>query len=891
VVDTSSPTRTPPQPQRYALTRRAVLLFLPLLLLLTVINSTLLVSNARQMHLQIEQSMLHSLRLLRVSSVIVEDAFATQLEDGLRLFLAEYQARGGVIDRVDLAALQQRLGGEVDLYALDATGVVRHSTLPHDIGLDFRQWPDFYAYLQEIRQSGVLRIDSISKESKTGLFRKYAYLPTPDKRWILELGIKSELIAQRLAPFDPVILAARLVEQHSHLNKLRIIDRHGWQLSMTQPIQVEPEIFERVKQVLESRQPQDFLRWNRNVRYLPLQDSVGEYAFGLRMQVVEFDYNLNHLMLGISLNLLLAFVALVLVLRQSRWMKRSEAELDNQRNNLEELVATRTAELENHREHLEDLVGERTRELEKARNQAEAAAVAKSTFLANMSHEIRTPLNGIIGLARIAERENRGHETGETCLRILKSGQHLQGIIDDILDISKIEAGKLTITPAPMNLLVVVREALLLVAQRAAEKRLPLSFSPPQDLPLSVLGDALRLRQILVNLLSNAIKFTETGAVTLSVSREAAYFAFTIADTGIGMTADQCTHLFQPFQQADNSTTRKFGGTGLGLALSRNLAQLMGGDISVDSAPQVGSRFTVRLPLPTTDTLPTSSHYASTMSGKRLAGLRILAAEDIEINRIVLDDLLIQEGATGTLVCDGAEAVEAVRNNPHGFDVVLMDVQMPVVDGREATRQIKQISPGLPVIALTAHALAEERRLCLAAGMVDHLCKPFNPDDLVRIILAHSINAPSAQHGPPSADVPPATPPVPPQAGPEREPPVATEVFDYAQGLQRANNSPKVFEQVLRLFRERNANSVTDIAAALARQDFETARRLAHALKGSAGTLGLGELHAAATRLEAAAKQARTEGADARHCTDALAALLAAWERALVLLAELLEPS
>jgi len=486
-------------------------------------------------------------------------------------------------------------------------------------------------------------------------------------------------------------------------------------------------------------------------------------------------------------------------------------------------------------------------ELRAAKTAAEAAAVAKSAFLANMSHEIRTPLNGIIGLARIGERENRGRKTGETCARILKSGQHLQGIIDDILDISKIEAGKMGIATTPMNLRAVVHEALALVAARAEEKALAVHFSPPQGLPDWVMGDALRLRQILVNLLSNAIKFTERGTVTLTLTRAGEHTRFAVADTGIGMTAEQCARLFQPFEQADNSTTRKFGGTGLGLALSQNLARLMGGAIAVASTPGEGSVFTLSLSLHETDAHLSSAGYASLTSGQRLAGLRLLAAEDMEINRIVLDDLLVQEGAQVTLVCDGAQAVEAVRENPRGFDVVLMDVQMPVMDGREATRQIKRIAPDLPVIALTAHALAEERQLSSAAGMDAHLTKPIDPDELVRVVLAHAPEAPPARTDPP---VPaPATPaPLPPPAAEIILP--ETPELDIAAGLHATSGRRDRYRKLLDKFGPQYRAQPALIRDALQAGNLAEARRLAHGLKGVAATIGAQNIAAAALAVE-----------------------------------------
>lgn len=309
---------------RHRLTRRALILFLPLFLLLTIINSGLLLSGALQEHKQIEQSILNSLRLLKDASVVIENSFVAELNDGLQLFLDQYKSYDGKIELIDLEALQQRLGNTVDLYAIDVNGVVRHSTMAQDIGLDFRQWPDFHAYLEDIRQSGELRIDAISKETKTGLFRKYAYLPTPDQRWILELGVKSDIIAQRLAPFDPVVVANRLVTDHPHLNRLRIIDRHGWQLSMTQPTQVEPEVFERVRQVLDTGVPKDILDWNRKLTYLPLPDGADEVSFGLRMQVVELDCNLDRIKFGLGVNLLIAVAAIALMFRLSRGMKQME---------------------------------------------------------------------------------------------------------------------------------------------------------------------------------------------------------------------------------------------------------------------------------------------------------------------------------------------------------------------------------------------------------------------------------------------------------------------------------------------------------------------------------------------------------------------------------------
>jgi CheY-like chemotaxis protein/anti-sigma regulatory factor (Ser/Thr protein kinase) len=429
-----------------------------------------------------------------------------------------------------------------------------------------------------------------------------------------------------------------------------------------------------------------------------------------------------------------------------------------------------------------------------------------------------------------------------------------------------------------MNLPAVVQEAVALVAERAAEKKLPLNFKPLQDLPLWVMGDALRLRQVLVNLLSNAIKFTERGAVSLTVTRAGEQIAFAVADTGIGLTAEQCARLFQAFEQADTTTTRKFGGTGLGLAISQNLARLMGGGIDVESTPGTGSVFTLRLPLATTDPLVASTVPADPAPGRRLAGLRLLAAEDMEINRIVLDDLLAQEGADCTLVSDGAEAVEAVRNHPQDFDLVLMDVQMPVMDGREATRRIKRLVPHLPVIALTAHALSEERRLSIEAGMADHLTKPIDPDELVSVVLAHlpRTQPPGAAFGtpdaaPPAAAAPPATEVVLPD----------TPELDLVAGLRSVAGRRERYRGLLDKYGPQYRDHANQIRAALRAGNLAEARRLAHGLKGVAATLGAQVVAAAALAVEQPLNAALRDNTPAGDLEPPLGILEAALRRLL----------
>ncbi|UCV12701.1 response regulator [Dechloromonas denitrificans] len=379
---------------------------------------------------------------------------------------------------------------------------------------------------------------------------------------------------------------------------------------------------------------------------------------------------------------------------------------------------------------------------ERALLAAENLARAKSDFLANMSHEIRTPLNGVLGFAEIGQRHSHNPErSADAFSKILASGKRLLGVINDILDFSKIEAGKLRIEQTTVVISEVIEHAVELVRDRAQAKQIKLDVELADNLPATCLGDSLRTGQVLLNLLSNAVKFTETGNVTLHARREAEQLLFTITDTGIGMDDAQLGQLFDPFQQADASASRRFGGTGLGLAICKRILELMGGEIAVES--QLGRGTTVRVSLPflpagliapSAPATSASQHPAT----KPLAGLRILLAEDDVINQKVLMANLIDNGAHVTLANNGKEAVDRViATGRSAFDIVLMDIQMPEMDGYEAARRIQELAPELPIIAQTAHAMSDEREKCFAAGMVNHIAKPIKLDELLRLIVQH----------------------------------------------------------------------------------------------------------------------------------------------------------
>ena len=401
------------------------------------------------------------------------------------------------------------------------------------------------------------------------------------------------------------------------------------------------------------------------------------------------------------------------------------------------------AELEQYRNHLEELVSSRTADLVAARHEAERLARVKSEFLANMSHEIRTPLNGVLGMAQIGLRNSEGRgKSQDTFAKIIDSGKLLLGIINDILDFSKIDAGRLKVESVPYDLNRLITETVEFLSGQASAKGLVLQMTMDIDPSMLFQGDPLRIQQVLLNLLSNAVKFTDSGVVTLSVALDADQLVILVSDTGIGMSEEQIKRAFNPFEQADGTTTRRFGGTGLGLTISKHLVALMGGEIRVESNPGAGSSFEVRLPCLSMQACalePADEDAAKAGKGRSLKDLSILSAEDNEINRLVLEDMLADAGCRLEQVEDGNQAVERVRAAGAGaYSLVLMDIQMPVMDGYEATRQIHAVDPGLPVIGLTAHALEEERERCASVGMVGHVTKPFDRETLSAAIERHA---------------------------------------------------------------------------------------------------------------------------------------------------------
>ncbi len=392
--------------------------------------------------------------------------------------------------------------------------------------------------------------------------------------------------------------------------------------------------------------------------------------------------------------------------------------------------------------------------LERQVEESRAASQAKSHFLANMSHEIRTPLHGVMGMTDLLLKTNLDQKQQRYLGMVQTSAKILSTVINDILDFSKIEAGKLDLEAIGFDLRQTVGEVIDLLESKAQDKNLRLLGQVDSDLPAGVLGDPKRLQQILINLLNNAIKFTQAGHVSIHVTREGNsgdndLIRFAVRDTGIGIPPDRMHRLFQSFSQVDASTTRKYGGTGLGLAICKQLAELMGGQIGVTSKPGQGATFwfTARLQPTAISSVPAARGDAATQAGTTPAvrSARLLVAEDNLINQIVIGDLLRACGHSCDIVSNGREVLEAVAGKP--YDMILMDCQMPEMDGFETTRRLRQLEQAagqngtvprhLPIIALTASAVTGDRDLCLQAGMDDYLSKPIDLPTLMATIARY----------------------------------------------------------------------------------------------------------------------------------------------------------
>ena len=545
----------------------------------------------------------------------------------------------------------------------------------------------------------------------------------------------------------------------------------------------------------------------------PTHELTVSAAHHITEQIVERNRVVRqHNQVGIALTLFLSALTLAFAAIALRQMRQ----LGERRRTLEALAAN----------------------LREARHEAETASEAKSVFLANMSHEIRTPFHGLLGMLSLLRETGLTPGQAEYLRTATESADHLLAILNDILDMSQLESGRMTITPAAVDLRALLREVDALMRPQATAKSLALHIDADPLVPERVLADATRVKQVLYNLLSNAIKFSERGSVVLELRPQtpvgdAPQIEFRITDTGIGMDAATVGRLFRRFAQGDATRSRRHGGTGLGLEISRNLARLMGGDISVHSAPGEGSCFTFVLPVHEVPPLPAAVR-AELEPPRGTRRLQVLVAEDHPVNRQYMAALLETLGHDAFFAGDGEEAVQVAR--AQRFDLVLMDLHMPRLDGFGATRAIRALpdraAATVPIVALTADAFAETRDRCMVTGMNDFLTKPVSPDKLGTAL--RRLFGPAARTEPPAAEAHDARP--------------SGLLVDLAT-LQRSNIPRARLAALVGEFLDQGPQTVQRLRAAVRDGQPLEVRVHAHAARGTALNLGLSALASTAEAL------------------------------------------
>jgi two-component system, sensor histidine kinase ChiS len=766
-------------PIRYTLMGSFLLLIIPILIAMSVsdyLNAKADLENAYKMlQQQTENNILNAIKLVDAGHKVLERFIDKEMRDAFVTFIDAYEVSARNPKKMEFEDLKKQLGGKMDLYVINSDGIVEHTTYTKDLGLDFKRWPDVFAFITKIRQQNHFASGGFATEARTGSIRKFAYMPTPDHNYLLELGLFSDEFSDLMGGLDVVQITARLKTLNPSLNQVRIFSRHGHSLGDPN-YKVNEETAKIIKTVYDTKKTteiEDKVR-KRYTRYIfvNLKDEDVDVSTD-PSKVIELTYNTKLIDEGLqrtaSFHFILSIVAIVLSILFtfiiSAWITRPIQSIVNSVNIIAEGQLDHSIEVETNNELklLKQSITKMVTSMLRYINDLRVLDKLKDDFLSNTSHELRTPINGIIGIADSLIDGAAGplpDKAVENLSMIVLSGRRLSNLVNDILDFSKLKHKNLELQIKPLEIKVVVEVVITLSKPLIGRKKVQLINSIEDDILVD--ADENRVQQILHNLISNAIKFTEAGIIEIASRNYDDYLMISVKDMGVGIPPDKLEMVFNPFEQADGSIAREYGGTGLGLSITKQLVELHGGEISIQSTLKKGTTVSFTLPLSTSTIVDRNTDMSTMLSRIRhlppievsverdkeeinpdhtqqgREQFHILIVDDDPINLQVLENQLRLENYAVTRAHNGQEALTAIDSGTP-FVIILLDIMMPKMSGFEVCRIIRERYniTQLPIIMLTAKNQVSDLVEGMQAGANDYLTKPFSKGELITRIKTH----------------------------------------------------------------------------------------------------------------------------------------------------------
>jgi two-component system sensor histidine kinase ChiS len=741
-------------------------------------------SSYKMLQQQTENNILNAIKLADAGHKILEKFIDDEMKKAFEYFIDAYLMASRSPAKMDLYALKKQLGGKMDLYIINSNGIVEYTTYTKDQGLDFKQWPATFSFLMKVREKNEFANGGLATEARTGSIRKFAYMPTPDRKYILELGLRSDEFAGLMGGLDIVKITARLKALNSSLNQVRIFSQNGNSIS-DPDYKAAPTTLQFIKEVYQTKGEKELLDTQRKrfTRYIfvNLKDDSANFRLD-PSKVIELTYNTRLVDEGLqktaSFHILLSIIAIVLSIIFtfiiSAWITKPIQSIVNSVNIIAKGMLDHPIEVKANNE-LKLLKQSITKmvnsmlvyinKIEQQNTELTKLDKLKDDFLSNTSHELRTPINGIIGIADSMIDGAAGQlppKASENLSMIVLSGRRLFNLVNDILDFSKLKHKNIVLQNKPIEIKVATDVVVTLSQPLIGSKNIQL-INRIKEIP-PVYADENRIQQILHNLVSNAVKFTDSGTVEIFATvLSDGYLKISIQDTGIGIPDNKLNRVFKAFEQADGSVGREYGGTGLGLSITKQLVELHGGKIQIQSTLGNGTTISFTLPLSKTPIVEHVRDVTTMLSRTRnlqpvgiiqetdeeqfnlkpattqgRESFHILIVDDDPINLQVLENQLSLENYTITRAYNGQEALNAINSGRH-YVIVLLDIMMPKMSGFEVCRIIRKTHPPnlLPVIMLTAKNQVSDLVEGMQAGANDYLTKPFSKGELITRIKTH----------------------------------------------------------------------------------------------------------------------------------------------------------